>query len=784
MYYHQGGPDIQAADGLQTLYLMNPNYSGYSSDTQPHQQQPGAANMLILNYATTGNTLNVASMASGGQHHLVGVPLHQPPGVPTGGNQKLSHHHHHQQLLEQQHDHQVSAAAARAAGIPHFHQSLWGGGPVDQAGGEGGGTDDVVAATQMGRFHRGAAVVSPTQQGLSLSLSPQQPGYGSLPMDHTISMQQTPLGIISPSGVGGRSGSAGAGGGAGSSSSMSAVVSNGLPNGGVQQISHVVFGSKYLKAAQQLLDELVSVGKGIKSADDNNNNNNSNADKDYNKDKSKSLSKESGETSSHETKSAVPELSTPQKQEIQMKKAKLISMLDEVEQRYKQYHHQMQIVVASFEQATGIGSARSYTQLALQTISKQFRCLKDAISSQIKAASKSLGEELEGLGVGKMEGSRLKFVDQQLRQQRALQHLGMMQNNAWRPQRGLPERAVSVLRAWLFEHFLHPYPKDSDKQMLAKQTGLTRSQVSNWFINARVRLWKPMVEEMYSEEMKNQEEDGNNESNKETGSKKSTTQKENNNNNGVVKMDHHQLNTVVLNSKQEKSILMQDASAAEISSSSVTLSPTGSSPQGRAAGFGLVCALNMAEGNGEKDQQKRLRSSTTEIQTSPSSILSMDMEMKFGDTRKGYVNKFGNESRQTKENFMSLMAASNSNNTGAHGNGFGAFTMGDLSQFNPEHLTTGTTFHGNGVSLTLGLPPSENLQPLSAGNINQHNFLSDHQNMDIGSRLEMGTVVEAAHFERVNKPQATHSSMGYETIDFENSRKRFAAAPLLPDFVA
>jgi hypothetical protein len=44
--------------------------------------------------------------------------------------------------------------------------------------------------------------------------------------------------------------------------------------------------------------------------------------------------------------------------------------------------------------------------------------------------------------------------------------------------------------------------------MLAKQTGLTRSQVSNWFINARVRLWKPMVEEMYAEEMKDEEGSG------------------------------------------------------------------------------------------------------------------------------------------------------------------------------------------------------------------------------------------------------------------------------------
>ena len=126
-----------------------------------------------------------------------------------------------------------------------------------------------------------------------------------------------------------------------------------------------------------------------------------------------------------------------------------------VEQRYRQYHHQMQIVVSSFEQVAGFSAAKSYTALALRTISKQFRCLKDAISGQIKATSKNLGEE-DCLGA-KIEGSRLRYVDHQLRQQRALQQLGMIQHNAWRPQRGLPERAVSVLRAWLFEHFLHPY---------------------------------------------------------------------------------------------------------------------------------------------------------------------------------------------------------------------------------------------------------------------------------------------------------------------------------------
>jgi hypothetical protein len=162
--------------------------------------------------------------------------------------------------------------------------------------------------------------------------------------------------------------------------------------------------------------------------------------------------------------------------------------------------------VASFEAVAGGGSARTYTALALRTISRQFRCLRDAIAGQVRAASRALGEAVDADGgCGRTVGSRLRYIDHQLRQQRALQQLGMMQSSAWRPQRGLPERSVSILRAWLFEHFLHPYPKDSDKIMLAKQTGLTRSQVSNWFINARVRLWKPMVEEMYLEETKDQD---------------------------------------------------------------------------------------------------------------------------------------------------------------------------------------------------------------------------------------------------------------------------------------
>ncbi|EPS58139.1 hypothetical protein M569_16677, partial [Genlisea aurea] len=189
--------------------------------------------------------------------------------------------------------------------------------------------------------------------------------------------------------------------------------------------------------------------------------------------------------------------------ELQRRKSKLLQMLDEVDNRYRHYCDQMKAVNASFEAIAGDGAARVYSRMASKAMSRHFRCLRDGIAMQIRSVRKAMGEK--DCGMSKGETPRLRLLDQTLRQQRALQQMSMMETHPWRPQRGLPERAVSMLRAWLFEHFLHPYPCDVDKHILARQTGLSRSQVSNWFINARVRLWKPMVEEMYREELKESE---------------------------------------------------------------------------------------------------------------------------------------------------------------------------------------------------------------------------------------------------------------------------------------
>ncbi|KAL3505332.1 hypothetical protein ACH5RR_035173 [Cinchona calisaya] len=268
-------------------------------------------------------------------------------------------------------------------------------------------------------------------------------------------------------------------------------------------VSGAIYNSRYLKVAQELLDEVVNVHQALKQSDKCNNFHSSgNGVSEETKLKSDC---QSGNLSKAVMSSN--ELSPSERNDLQNKMTKLLSMLDEVDRRYKQYYQQTQVLVSSFDIVAGRGAARSYTALARQTISRQFRCLHDAIKSQIQVLQQSLGEEgtvaINSQGVGL---SRLRYVDQQLRQQRALQQFGVMRQ-PWRPQRGLPETAVSVLRAWLFEHFLHPYPKDSEKIKLARQTGLTRSQVANWFINARVRLWKPMIEDMYKEEFVDMEAD-------------------------------------------------------------------------------------------------------------------------------------------------------------------------------------------------------------------------------------------------------------------------------------
>lgn len=273
-------------------------------------------------------------------------------------------------------------------------------------------------------------------------------------------------------------------------------------------------GSKYLGAAQELLNEFCSLGTSESSGHNNNNNGSIRIKK---KMAACNQWQEGEESTTHNAAGTAsdcnrnPCLDSLDLLELHKTQTKLLHMLQEVDRRYKLYCDELKAVVSSFDAVAGDGAGKGYAALAAKAMSRHFRCLRDGIVTQLKEVKKAAALKDRSVvaaaatGTTKGETPRLKMLDQALRQQKAFQQVSMMEAHPWRPQRGLPERSVSLLRAWLFEHFLHPYPSDVDKHILARQTGLSRSQVSNWFINARVRLWKPMVEEMYLEETKEQE---------------------------------------------------------------------------------------------------------------------------------------------------------------------------------------------------------------------------------------------------------------------------------------
>lgn len=270
---------------------------------------------------------------------------------------------------------------------------------------------------------------------------------------------------------------------------------------GSESFGSVIGNSRYLKPVQSLLEDLVDVGGNVIDR----------------------MNEKYAEKLFHGSRTGARTLSSDLKAELrihghlladkhqhQVNIAKLISLLDEVEGRYEKYYHQMEEVVSSFEMIAGLGAAKCYTALALQAMSRHFCSLRDAIMSQINAEKRKLFQDVPKINSGLSQLSLFER-DNNRQNRMSLQQLGVIQNQrqVWRPIRGLPETSVAILRAWLFEHFLHPYPNDSEKLILASQTGLTKNQVSNWFINARVRLWKPMIEEMYKEEFGDSSEDSN-----------------------------------------------------------------------------------------------------------------------------------------------------------------------------------------------------------------------------------------------------------------------------------
>jgi len=66
-----------------------------------------------------------------------------------------------------------------------------------------------------------------------------------------------------------------------------------------------------------------------------------------------------------------------------------------------------------------------------------------------------------------------------------------------RKRENLPKESTALLKQWLLSHMLLPYPGNEEKLALCRATNLDMAQINNWFINARVRIWKPLVQKVF-----------------------------------------------------------------------------------------------------------------------------------------------------------------------------------------------------------------------------------------------------------------------------------------------
>lgn len=80
-----------------------------------------------------------------------------------------------------------------------------------------------------------------------------------------------------------------------------------------------------------------------------------------------------------------------------------------------------------------------------------------------------------------------------------VQHQGPTKRKIQRKRENLPKESTALLKQWLLSHMLLPYPGNEEKMALCRATNLEMAQINNWFINARVRIWKPLVQKVFDQ---------------------------------------------------------------------------------------------------------------------------------------------------------------------------------------------------------------------------------------------------------------------------------------------
>ena len=132
-----------------------------------------------------------------------------------------------------------------------------------------------------------------------------------------------------------------------------------------------------------------------------------------------------------------------------------------------------------------------------------FQRLVDAFESRRSKDQAKWDQVHDKLAVGLADlvdgaGQQQRRQQQQQRGGRRTDPGGARKGTAYRyslakRREALSPAAIKKLRDWLQRHTNEPYPDEDQKDTLSMETGLTVTQINNWFINARRRILPKML---------------------------------------------------------------------------------------------------------------------------------------------------------------------------------------------------------------------------------------------------------------------------------------------------
>lgn len=73
-----------------------------------------------------------------------------------------------------------------------------------------------------------------------------------------------------------------------------------------------------------------------------------------------------------------------------------------------------------------------------------------------------------------------------------LEELPPQNGDRCKGQKNYSDDQLLVLKKWFLDNWENPYLTREQLSELCQKTGLDKRQVSNWFLNARKRHWKPL----------------------------------------------------------------------------------------------------------------------------------------------------------------------------------------------------------------------------------------------------------------------------------------------------